>query len=127
MDFSDLSSISGGFVGARILQVAVKLGVFDVIGIQGSLPEEIASALGTNPRATELLLNALVALGALSKEGGRFHNTEASLTYLVRTSPRYFGGMILFEEGLWDIWGRLEDSIITGKPARDPDMLQKRE
>jgi SAM-dependent methyltransferase len=127
MDFSDLSSISGGFVGARILQVAVKLGVFDVIGIQGSLPEEIASALGTNPRATELLLNALVALGALSKEGGRFHNTEASLTYLVRTSPRYFGGMILFEEGLWDIWGRLEDSIITGKPARDPDMFQKRE
>jgi len=127
MDFSELSSISSGFIGARILQIAVKLGVFDVIKTQGSLSEEISNVIGANPRATELLLNALVALRVLSKEKRRFYNTETSLTYLVKTSPKYFGGMILFEEGLWDIWGKLEDSIFTGKPARKPDMFQKRE
>ena len=32
--------------------------------------------------------------------------------------------MILFDAELWDEWGRLEDSIRTGKPARVPDMFQ---
>jgi SAM-dependent methyltransferase len=125
MDFSELSRISSGFTESRILQVAVKLGIFDVIRTEGSSSEEVSKTLRTDPRATELFLNALVALGTLRKREGRFYNTDASLIYLVKTSPRYFGDMILFEEGLWDMWGKLEESVRTGKPARIPDMLQE--
>jgi predicted O-methyltransferase YrrM len=126
MDFSELSRIASGFTQSRIIQVAAKLGVFDVIRNKGSSSNAIARALGTNHRATELLLNALVALGLLNKERGKFYNTDSSLTYLVKTSPKYFGGMILFEEELWDTWGRLEETICTGKPARSPDMFQEK-
>lgn len=127
MDFSELSRISGGFVQSRILQIAVKLGLFDVIKSEGSLSEEVARALDTNPRATELFLNALAALKTLDKEQGKFYNTENSLAYLVKDSPKYFGGMILFEEGLWDMWEKLEESVRTGKPARPTDMFQENE
>jgi predicted O-methyltransferase YrrM len=127
MDFSELSRISSGFTQSRIIQVAVKLGVFDLIKIRGSSSTEVAKTLRTNPRATELFLNALVALGLLHKEKKKFFNTDSSLTYLVKTSPKYFGEMILFEEGLWSTWGGLEYSIRTGKPARSPDMFQEKE
>lgn len=127
MDFSELSRISGGFVQSRILQIAVKLGLFDVIKSEGSLSEEVARALDTNPHATELFLNALAALKTLDKEQGKFYNTENSLAYLVKDSPKYFGGMILFEEGLWDMWEKLEESVRTGKPARPTDMFQENE
>ncbi len=127
MDFSELSRISGGFVQSRILQIAVKLGLFDVIKSEGSLSEEVARAIDTNPYATELFLNALAALKTLDKEQGKFYNTENSLAYLVKDSPKYFGGMILFEEGLWDMWEKLEESVRTGKPARPTDMFQENE
>lgn len=127
MDFSELTRISSGFTQSRIIQVAVKLGLFDVIKAEGSSSEVIAKTLHTNPRATELFLNALVALGLLHKERESFFNTDSSLTYLVKTSPKYFGGMILFEEGLWSMWESLEKSIHTGKPARSPDMFQEKE
>ena len=127
MDFSELNRISSGFTQSRILQVAVKLGLFDLIKSGGSTSGEIARALGANHRAIEIFLNALVAMRLISKEEDRFHNTEASLTYLVRSSPKYYGGMILFEEGLWNLWGRLEDSVITGNPAKYPDMFQTKQ
>ena len=127
MDFSELGRISSGFVQSRILQVAVKLGVFGVIGSGGIFSEEVAKAIDTDPGATELFLNAFVALKILDKEGRRFYNTESSLEYLVEDSPKYFGDMLLFEEGLWDMWGKLEESLQTGKPARPTDMFQNRE
>lgn len=127
MNFSELNQTSSAFVRSRILQVAVKLGVFDAIRSEGSPSEELAKILGTELRAIELFLNSLVAIGILSKKGEKFYNTECSLTYLVKASPKYFGGMILFEEGLWNIWERLEESVRTGKSAKTPDMFQKRE
>ncbi|MCI0453503.1 MAG: acetylserotonin O-methyltransferase [Candidatus Dadabacteria bacterium] len=127
MDFSELTRISSVFTHSRILQVGVKLGVFDLIKKDGSSSLEISKALSTNPRATELLLNALVALRILRKKRDRFHNTNSSLKYLVKTSPEYFGGMITFEEALWNTWANLEKSIRSGKPARQTDMYQKTE
>lgn len=127
MDFSQLTRISSGFTQSRILQVAVKLGVFDVIKSKGSSSLEISKAISTNHRATELLLNALVALKFLRKKGVMFFNITTSLKYLTKTSPKYFGGMILFEEGLWNTWANLGESIRTGKSSRPTDMFQKSE
>jgi hypothetical protein len=127
MDFTDLTRISSGFTQSRILQVAVRLGVFDLIKKEGSSSLEVARAITGNPRATELLLNALVALRLLGKKKNRFYNTNSSLKYLVKTSPKYFGGMVIFEESLWNTWASLEESIRSGKPARESDMFQNNE
>jgi len=71
-----------------------------------------------------LLANSLTALELLDKRDGHYALTDAARRHLVRDSDEYLGGMILFDAELWDVWGRLEDSIRTGHPARTPDMFQ---
>lgn len=127
MDFSELNRLSSGFILSRIIQVAVRIGIFDKIEARGTTSEEVASCINTSPRATELFLNALVAIRLLSKESGKYFNTAISRTYLVKNSPKYFGGMIIFEHNLWDMWGKLEESVRTGMPSRKPDMFQNTE
>lgn len=127
MDFSELNRLSSGFIVSRIIQVAVRIGIFDKIQTGGSTSEEVASSIDTSPRATELFLNALVAIRLLSKESRKYFNTEITRTYLVKDSPKYFGGMIVFEDNLWNTWGKLEQSVRTGMPARKPDMFQSKQ
>ena len=124
MDFSALAQLSSGYMEARILQVAVSLGLFDALKDKSLDASRIASETHSHPRATEILLNALVALGLLIKKERRFSLSEISSTYLVSSSPKYFGGMVLFDASLWNAWGDLEKAVRTGKPVGAPNMYQ---
>ena len=125
MDFSDLAQLSSGHVEARIVQVAVSLGLFDVLKDGNAQASTIAASIQAEPRATALLLNALAALGLLAKNEHLFSLSEVSATYLVRSSTQFLGDMILFESSLWDCWRDLEKAIRSGKPVRVPNMYQE--
>ncbi|MFQ5903804.1 MAG: methyltransferase [Candidatus Binatia bacterium] len=125
MDFSDLARLAGGHIEARVIQVAISLGIFDALKEKSHDASGIASSIHADPRATELLLNALVALGLLEKKEHFFSLSETSSTYLVSSSPKYFGRMVLFESSLWNCWGALEKAVRSGKPVRAPDMYQE--
>jgi SAM-dependent methyltransferase len=124
MDFSTIAGLAGGHAEARAIQVALKLGIFERLSAGALAADGLASAIESESRATAILCNALTALGLLRKSDGRFELAQAAQRYLVESSPEYLGGMILFDGALWDEWGRLEDSIRTGAPARTPDMFQ---
>lgn len=109
---------------ARILQTAVSLGIFEELQNGPLDARAIASSRRLDLRASQLLLNALVPLGLLEKNGQSFALNETASTYLVRSSPRYFGAMVLFESSLWDCWGALERTVRSGKPPRTPNMYQ---
>ena len=116
--------MAGGHAEARAIQVALKLGLFEALKSDALDEASLALRIDADPRATGLLANALAALGLFEKNDGRFALTDASRRYLIHDSGEYLGGMILFDAALWEEWGRLEDSIRTGKPARPPDMFQ---
>ena len=124
MDYSLLASLAGGYLEARTIQVAVSLGVFDALNEKSLSALSLASSIGTDHRATELFLNALVSLGLLEKRDSLFSLTEVSSVYLVHVSPKYFGDMILFDSMLWNCWGDLEKAIQSGKPVHSPNMYQ---
>jgi O-methyltransferase domain/Dimerisation domain len=124
MDFSDLSRLASGHVEARIVQTAVRLGVFDVLQRHSLRAPAVSALLQTDLRATELLLNALTALGLLQNDQGGFSVAPVSEKYLLRDSTHYLGDMILFDASLWPSWERLEEAVRTGKPVRKPDMYQ---
>src|SRR3989338_5187834 len=111
MDFSDLYRLASGHAEARIVQTAVSLGVFGIIENGASEAPAVAASIKADPRATGLLLNAMVALGLLRKENSRFSLTDLSATYLTRSSPKFFGEMILFDASLWDCWGDFEKAV----------------
>jgi len=125
MQFSDLTRLASGHVEARILQTALHLDVFDSLKNSPLNAEELSHQLGIDPRATELLLHALVAMGFLHKRNHQFSLSDVSAAYLTKSSARYYGGMIQFDASLWECWGNLEETIRTGKPVRQTNMYQE--
>jgi predicted O-methyltransferase YrrM len=125
MDFTTLAGLASGHAEARILQTAVSLGLFVALEDRPLDARTVALTLHTDVRATELLLNALVAMALLEKQGTFFSLNPTSSTYLIHSSNKYFGDMVLFESSLWDCWGALEKTIRSGNPARETKMYQE--
>jgi hypothetical protein len=105
----------------------VELCIFDTLAAKPFTAPELSAQLHTERAATELLLNALVALELLDKTGDAFSLTESAARFLVSTSPTSLCGMIHFESSRWNDWGTLVDSVRTGRPTRPPDMYQNDE
>src|SRR5215510_11720900 len=125
MNFTELMRLAGGHVEARLTQTALELAIFDALEDSAATAEAVANRLKLEPKATELLLNALVALGLLHKGKEHFSLTEPAAKYLLRSSSQYVGAMILFESALWACWEKLPDAVRSGQPVRPPNMYQE--
>src|ERR1035437_10356921 len=117
MDFAELAALASGHAEARAIQTALKLEIFEVLESSPLDDAALADAISANRRATALIANAMVALGLLAKRANR---------YLLRSSAEYLGGLILFDEAIFETWTHLEQTIRTGAPARPTDMFQSR-
>jgi predicted O-methyltransferase YrrM len=109
-----------GFQASRVLLTAVELHVFTILGGVSRSSTEIAAIAGTDPRATDRLLNALCAMGLLQKRADRFSNTRGGQRYLDESSPDYVANLG-HTAGMWKTWATLTDSVRSGRAAlRDP-------
>ena len=113
-----LLELSGAYWKTCTLHAGVKLDLFTAVGDGQATCEEVAKQRNTDPDATERLLNALAALGLLTKSGDRFANTEASAVYLSKASSKYIGNMIMHHHHLVPSWSRMDEAVRTGKPVR---------
>ena len=126
MDFAELAALASGHAEARAIQTALKLGIFDILAPAPLDDAALAAAIAANRRATALIANAMVALGLLDKRANRYSLREVSRRYLLRSSAEYLGGLILFDEAIFETWAHLDHAIRTGAPARPTDMFQNR-
>jgi len=108
-----LMEMVNGFRTSRIILTATALGVFDHLGGEGTGSSDLAGAVGTNPRATDRLLNALAALGLLRKNREKFSNTPFSDKFLTRHSASYLGGFELTNQ-MWTTWSTLTEAVVSG-------------
>src|SRR5215475_16155986 len=83
-----------GYWGSRTLLSAVELGLFTELAKGPLALEEVRSRLGLHERSARDFLDALVALGMLKREQGKYANTPATDLYLDRAKPTYLGGML---------------------------------
>jgi len=109
----DLQQIARAFFRSRILLTAYELGLFTELGDERKTSAEVASALETDHRATDRLMNALAVLGLLVKDGETFANTPAASRYLVEGKPEYMAGL-MHAVNLWDSWSTLTDAVRAG-------------
>ncbi|MFG1811945.1 methyltransferase [Streptomyces sp. NPDC049040] len=125
----DLTRLVFGQMAARVLGTALRLGVFDRFGRGadgGRSAAEVASDLGTDPRATLRLLRAMAALRLLT-EGSPDHFALAPAGALLHgggaESPsgdsvsmaafvRLFTGPLVLSG-----WDHLGDSLRSGEPS----------
>jgi ubiquinone/menaquinone biosynthesis C-methylase UbiE len=113
-----LMQAARSFQESRVLLTALELDVFAALG-EGATAEDLARKLGTEPRATEMLLNALVAVNALLKQHGVFRCTQESKAL----GPMRMG--LLHMVHLWGTWSTLTDCVRSGKSiaTRGPESF----
>jgi len=96
-DVRDISRIGYGFMASRALFAALDADVFGRLANGPKTLQALADDLGLAPGRLGALLTACVGLGLLTREGDRYANAPASASYLVRTSPAYFGDYFRFQ------------------------------
>jgi SAM-dependent methyltransferase len=125
-----IMELATAFQRSRPLLTAFELELFTALASEARTSDEVAAEIGAEPRATDRLMNALVALELLEKENGRFRNSPLAGKYLVKGRPDYLGGLG-HSNHLWDTWSRLTQVVRTGGPEglgdtdqRDDDWLR---
>jgi len=113
----EFARISGGFRASRVLLTANNLQVFEHIG-KRTTAVELAKGIKTDPRATEILLDAISALGLLRKTRGIYRLTTMAKQFLLQDSPWYQGDMLRHMDTLWRNWSDLDEVVRTGMPFR---------
>lgn len=105
----------GYYWESKILLTSVSLDVFSTLADRSLAGPEIAARLEVDSRTLTLVLNALVAMRVLWKEGEQFMNTDVARRHLVRNSPEYIGDLLVLYDSEWSNWGKLEEVIRTGR------------
>ena len=120
----ELMGMFRGYQESRVLLSAVELDVFTALAGCGepATAASLAAALNADPRATGLLLNALVALGLLTKHADAFSNTAAARRYFVAGSPDDARLALRHNLSLWATWSTLTQCVREGHAIRQREM-----
>jgi hypothetical protein len=114
-----LMPLINGFMTSRVLHVAARLGIADLLAESAKTCAALALETGTHQPSLHRLLRALASVGVVDEiEPGAFALTaigsqlRKDVPGSVRNLALMFGG-----QRIWRAWGELEYSIRTGEPA----------
>jgi SAM-dependent methyltransferase len=113
----DLMDVVAAYWPSRVVLTAHELGVFTALGDEELTAKELADRIGCPERSTELLANALVGVGLLRKQEGRFANGPFAAQHLVAGRGDFLGGYLGHHEMLWERWNELSETVRAGKGA----------
>ncbi|HEV2980735.1 MAG TPA: methyltransferase [Solirubrobacteraceae bacterium] len=109
------------FWGSKALLSAVELGLFSELCAAGPLDAEaLRERLGLHARSARDFFDALVALGMLERDDGRYENTPATELFLDRAKPSYIGGILeMANARLFGFWNSLSEGLRSGEPQNE--------
>jgi SAM-dependent methyltransferase len=117
MESRDRIMKEANFWTSRVILTAAELDVFTHLDDGPTTALQCAERIGTNPRATERLLNALVALDLLEKREDLFV-LSADGKLLSLKHPETMLPSLLHYAELWESWSQLTTVVRTGKPVQ---------
>ena len=107
-----------GYVPPLVLEAAIRHRVFDVLDSGPKSVDEVHEATGASVRGLTAIMNVLVGLNFLAKDGQHYSLTPESAAFLVSTKPSFQGGLIRHcSEQLIPKWLQLNQIVESGKPA----------
>lgn len=123
-----------GLMAAQAAVTAVDLGVFDALGSGPHDADDLAARLDLHRDGLAALLDALVAVGYLDRDGTRYANRPATDRWLRTDTPGGYAGVL----ALWvsivnELWGDMAATLRGRTPrtdfyswlAKDPDRLRR--
>jgi len=109
----DLHEMVRAYMPSRAVLTALELDLFTAVGT-GATPAQVADKVHADPRATEMLLNALVSLKLLDKKDGTFSNSPVSARFLTESSRDNARDGLLHIANLWHRWSTLTECVRAG-------------
>jgi SAM-dependent methyltransferase len=106
--------LMGGFRPACVLGAAAELGLFDAIGQSWMSADEVAAKLKSDLRATTMLIDALAAIGLLSKDGDRYSVPADVRPLLTHGTPQTVLPMVLHNMTVLRNWSQLAWIVKAG-------------
>lgn len=118
------------FWSSKVLLTAVEMGLFTKLAERRMTGKELGAQLELHPRGVSDLLDTLIAMKYLDREGNgpeaRYFNTPAAMAYLNQNSPRYIGGIVeMLNSRLFRFWHDLPEPLRTGKRQSEIKHSQK--
>jgi len=108
------------FWASKTLLSAIELGVFSELARGPEAFEPLRLRLGLHPRSARDFLDALVALGFLTRSGDRYANSAETDAFLDRGKASYVGGILeMANARLYPFWGKLTEALRTGQPQNE--------
>lgn len=103
------------FQESRIFSTAVELNVFTLLSNHSMSGADIAKEIKVNERGITLLLNAVVSLGLLEKNEGKYHCPDEIASFLSKESKTSIMPMMKLFLGGWKRWSDLTSIVRSGK------------
>ncbi len=124
VDPSKILQIGTGFFASKTLLTATNMGLFTLLGKSPRSGEEIKKELGLHSRSLYDFLDALVALGFLTRTGIKdtsvYSNAAEANLFLDKNKPSYMGGMLeMCNNRLYGFWDDLEEGLKSGLPQNE--------
>ena len=108
------------FWGAKTLLSAVEMEVFTELANHPQDLPTLQGRLGLHPRSARDFLDALVALGFLRHENGKYRNAPDADLYLDKRKPSYIGGILeMANARLFGYWNHLTEALRTGEKQNE--------
>ncbi len=115
-----IMQIGMGFWASKTLLSAIELGIFTELAKRPEDLKTIASRLGLHSRAAADFMDALVAIGFLTRDGGVYANTPETNLFLDKHKPSYIGGILeMANHRLFNFWYHLTEALKTGQPQNE--------
>ncbi len=113
-----IETMTAGYRDSCILIAALKVGIFEALGDERRTSHEMATALGLNTRAVDVVMCALTAAEILLKDDGeKFTIDPGARPYLLSKGPETMVSIIGHNRSMLRSWVQLEDVMRTGTPA----------
>ncbi|MYF82980.1 MAG: hypothetical protein F4176_02225 [Acidimicrobiia bacterium] len=107
-----------GYQPAAAITTAHRLGVFSVLGRLPRSAGDMAAELAVDATNLGALLEALVGIGLLRREGDRFAATPYAAE---RLGPDGEMGLVVAKEAVFaGAWSRLDEVVTEGRPVMEP-------
>src|ERR1044072_2305016 len=104
-----------GYAPSLALEAAVRHRVFDILEKSPRTLEQLAAETGASERGLTAILNLLVGLQLLGREGQSYTLTPESSTFLVSSKPAYHGMFFAhISDDLIPRWLQLSEVVRTG-------------
>ncbi|MFE3140607.1 methyltransferase [Streptomyces scopuliridis] len=112
-----LIRLGTAFCTAKILLSALELDIFSTLGNKPLTEAELTEAAGLHPRGSRDFITALVVLGLLELDNGRYRNSAGTDRFLDRHKNSYAGGFLERANSmLYPAWTHLTEALRTGEP-----------